>query len=101
MQLNAKPNNGFHFREIRPQGGIQLTNPNPNFMDFLLYCSIGKSERGFAKILFWTVVFFLLIMHAGAKLLFLRTVFLNPFLDIPKKTTAKKGKNQEQISLQR
>ena len=104
MQLNAKPNNGFHFREIRPQGGIQLTNPNLDFMDFLLYCSIGKSERGFAKILFWTVVFFLLIMHAGAKLLFLRslrTVFLNPFLDIPKKTTAKKGKNQEQISLQR
>ena len=101
MQLNKKPKNGFHFREIRPQGGIQLTNSNPDFMDFLLYCSIGKSERGFAKILFWTVVFFLLIMHAGAKLLFLRTVFLNPFLDIPKKTTAKKRKNQEKISLQR
>ena len=49
MQLNAKPNNGFHFREIRPQAGIQLTNPNLDFMDFLLYCSIGKSERGFAK----------------------------------------------------
>ena len=87
LQLNAKPENGFHFQEIRPQGGFQLTNPNP---DFLLYCSIGKSERGFAKLFFWTVVFFLLIMHAGAKLLFL---VLNPFFDIiPKKTTAKKGK---------
>ena len=83
----------FRNREIRPQGRFQLTNPNPDFMDFLLYCSIGKSERGFAKILFWTVVFFLLIMHAGAKLLFLRTVFLNPFLDIPKKKQQqKKGK---------
>ena len=92
MHLNAKYENGFHFREICPQGGFQLTNPNPDFMGFLLYYSIGKSERGFAKLFFWTVVFYLLIMHAGAKLLFLRTVFLNPFLDIPKKTTAKKGK---------
>ena len=90
MQLNAKYENGFHFREIRPQGGFQLTNPNPDFMDFLLYYSIGKSERGFAKLFLWTVVFYLLIMHAGAKLLFLRTVFLNPFLDIPKKNNSKK-----------
>ena len=35
----------FRNREIRPQGRFQLTNPNPDFMDFLLYCSIGKSER--------------------------------------------------------
>ena len=89
----------FRNREIRPQGRFQLTNPNPDFTDFLLYCSIGKSERGFAKILFWTVVFFLLIMHAGAKLLFLRTVFLNPFLDIPKKNNSKKReKSRTEIS---
>ena len=89
----------FRNREIRPQGRFQLTNPHPDFMDFLLYCSIGKSERGFAKILFWTVVFFLLIMHAGAKLLFLRTVFLNPFLDIPKKNNSKKReKSRTEIS---
>jgi len=91
--LNAKPENGFHFREIRPQGRFQLTNPNPDFMDFLLYCSSGKSKRGFAKLFFWTVVFFLLIMHAGAKLLFLRTVFLNPFLDIQKKQQQQKKQN--------
>ena len=45
LHLNAKPKNGFHFREIRPQGGFQLTNPNPDFMDFLLYCSIGNPKE--------------------------------------------------------
>ena len=34
-----------------------------------------KSEKGFAKLLSWTVVFFLLIMLARARLLFRRTVF--------------------------
>ena len=35
MQLNAKSENGFHLREIRPQGEFQLTNPHPDFIDFL------------------------------------------------------------------
>ena len=35
MQSNAKSENRFHFREIRPHGGFQLRNPNPDFMDFL------------------------------------------------------------------
>ena len=35
MQSKTKSKNGFHLREIRPQGGFQLRNPNPDFMDFL------------------------------------------------------------------
>ena len=34
-QSNAKSENGFHLREIRPQGGFQLRNPNPDFFGFL------------------------------------------------------------------
>ena len=33
-QLNVKSENRFHLREIRPQGGFQLRNPNPDFLDF-------------------------------------------------------------------
>ena len=46
----AKSENGFHLREIRPQGGFQLRNPNPDFLDFPFCRSIGKSEKGFAKL---------------------------------------------------
>ena len=35
FQSNAKSENRFHLGEIRPQGGFQLRNPNPDFMDFL------------------------------------------------------------------
>ena len=31
----SKSKSGFHLREIRPQGGFQLRNPNPDFLDFL------------------------------------------------------------------
>ena len=73
-------------------GWISINKSKSRFHGFPSLLFNWESERGFAKLLFWTVVVFLLIMHAGAKLLFLRTVFLNPFLDIPKETTAKKGK---------
>ena len=36
LQSNTKSENGFHLREIRPQGRFQLRNPNPHFMDFFL-----------------------------------------------------------------
>ena len=49
-QSNANSENGFHLREIRPQGGFQLGNPNPDFLDFPFCRSIGKSEKGFAKL---------------------------------------------------
>ena len=45
------------------------------FHGFPFYRSIGKSEKGFATLFSWTTVFFLLIMHAHARPLFLGTVF--------------------------
>ena len=49
-QSNMKSENGFHLREIRPLGGFQLRNPNPDFLDFPFCRSIGKSDIGFAKL---------------------------------------------------
>ena len=49
-QSNVKSENGFHLREIRPQSGFQLRNPNPDFLDFPFCRSIGKSEKGFAEL---------------------------------------------------
>ena len=45
------------------------------FHAFTFYRSIGKSEKGFAKLFSWKAVFCLLIMRARARPLFLRTVF--------------------------
>ena len=44
-QSNAKSENGFHLREIRPQGGFQLRNPNSNFLDFPFCRSIEIRKR--------------------------------------------------------
>ena len=74
LQSNAKSENGFHLPQIRPYGGFQLRNPNPDFMDFLLLFD-SETEKEFAKLFSWTVVFFLLIMRARARPLFLRTVY--------------------------
>ena len=59
--MNAKSENEFHLREIRPQGGFQLRNPNPDFLDFPFHRSIGKSEKGFEKLSLATAV-----LHAHA-----------------------------------
>ena len=42
MQSNAKFVFGFHLREIRPQGGFQFRNPNP---DFLLTVRLGNPKK--------------------------------------------------------
>ena len=49
-QSNAKSENGFHLRVIRPQGGFQLRKSKSGFHGFPFYRSIGKSEKGFAKL---------------------------------------------------
>ena len=41
LQSNAKSENGFYLREIRPQGVFQLRNPNPDFMDFRFTILLG------------------------------------------------------------
>ena len=50
-------------------------------MDFLFDRSIGKSEKGFAKLFSWTAVLFLLIMRARTRPLF---GFLNGTVKIQK-----------------
>ena len=60
---------------------------------FFILCFL-KSEKGFAKLLSWTVVFFLLNMHAHAKLLFLRTVFQTLFQISQKKTERREIQGQ-------
>ena len=44
-QSNAKSENGFHLREIRTQGGFQLRNPNPDFLDFLFAFRFGNPKK--------------------------------------------------------
>ena len=44
-QSNAKSKNRFHLREIRPQGGFQLRNPNPDFMDLLFTVRLGNPRK--------------------------------------------------------
>ena len=45
LQSNAKSDNRFHLGEIRPQGGFQLRNPNPDFMDFLFTVRLGNPKK--------------------------------------------------------
>ena len=63
---------------------ISIKKSKSGFHGFPFYRSIGKSEKGFAKLFSWTVVFFLLSMRAYARLLtVLKDNFSNPFLDFP------------------
>ena len=45
LQSNEKSENGFHLREIRPQGGLQLRNPNPHFNDFIFTVRLGDPKN--------------------------------------------------------
>ena len=68
-------------------GWISIKKSKSGFHGFPFYCSMGKSEKRFAELFSWTVVFFLLIMRARARPLFLRTIFKsgkegNPRTDI-------------------
>ena len=56
-------------------GWISIKKSKSGFYGFPFHRSIGKAEKGFAKLFSWTAVFFLLIMRARARPLFLRTVF--------------------------
>ena len=56
-------------------GWISIKKCKSGYHGFPFYRSIGKSEKGFAKLFSWTVVLFSLSMRARARLLFLRTVF--------------------------
>ena len=45
LQSNAKSENAFYLREIRRQGGFQLRNPNPDFMDFFVTIGLGNPKK--------------------------------------------------------
>ena len=63
-------------------GWISIRKSKSGFHRLPFYCSIGKFEKGFAKLLSWTTVFFLLIVRVRARPLFLRTVFQINFFRI-------------------
>ena len=94
MQSNAKSENGFHFLEIRPQGGFQLRNPNPDFMDFLLYRMIGKSEKEFAKLILLNSGLLFANYACACKTAVLKNSFSNPFSDFPNKRKERKSKRR-------
>ena len=91
MKLVHACKSGFTFwfeREIRKRISpprnpspewISIKKSKSGFHGFRFYRSIGKSKKGFAKLLSWTAVFLFLIMRARARArarpLFLRTVF--------------------------
>ena len=62
-------------------GWISIKKSKSGFHGFPFYRSIGKSEKGFAKLFSWTAVLFLLIMRARTRPLF---GFLNGTVKIQK-----------------
>ena len=94
LQSNAKSENGFHFLEIRPRGGFQLRNPNPDFMDFLLYRMIEKSEKEFAKLILLNSGLLFANYACACKTAVLKNSFSNPFSDFPNKRKERKSKRR-------
>ena len=97
---------GFCYRTRNPKrmslprnqspGWIAMKKSESGLHGFPFYCSIGKPEKGFAKLFSWRVVFFLLIIRAWARPLFLRIVFQILFRIFEKKQT-KQNKKQNKI----
>ena len=75
-------------------GWISIRKSNYRFHGFPFYRSIGKTEKGFAKLFSWTAVYFLLIMRGRTRPLFLRTVFQILFFDFPIERWKWKSKNR-------
>ena len=75
---------------------ISITKSKSGFYGFPFYSSIGKSEKGFAKVFSWTVVFFLLIKRARARPQFFKS-FVSSDSPPPPKKKKRKGM-KEQIS---
>ena len=85
----------FTFEKSVPQGRFQFRNPNPDFMDFLLTVRLGNPKlKGFAKLFSQTAVFFLLIVRARARPLFLGTVSFKSLFGLPNRTVKRKSKNR-------
>ena len=96
LQSNAKSENGFHLREIRPYGGFQLRNPNMDFMDFLLLFDWEIRKRTCKTILVNCGLLFANYAWA-CKAVVLKNCLSNPFSDFPK--NGKKGNSRPDISV--
>ena len=81
---NLNPDFPIDLREIRPQGGFQLRNPNSDSLYFPFCRSIGKSEKGFAKLTVLVNHGLLFTNYACAcKTAVPKDSFSNPFSDFP------------------
>ena len=77
MQSNAKSENRFHFGEIRPHGGFQLRDPNPDFMDFLFTVRLRNPTKGLQN--YFEIVNSFANYTCAYKTAVLKDSFSNPF----------------------
>ena len=83
LNSNAKScENRFHLREIRPQGGFQLKNPNPDFMDFL-FTFDWESRKRICKTVLVNSSLLFANYACACKTAVLKDSFSNPFADFP------------------
>ena len=75
-------------------GWISIKKSKSGFHGFTFYHSTGKSEKGFAKLFSCTVVFFLLIMRAGARNRCSYRKFFESFFGFFNQTVKSKSKNR-------
>ena len=76
-RLRSIGKSGFRFwnPDFTYEKSVLRVDFNYGFHGFPFYRLIGKSKQGFAKLFSWTALFFLLIIRAHARPLFLGTVF--------------------------
>ena len=92
---NAKSESEFHLREIRPQGGFQLRNPNPDFMDFLFTVRLENLKKDLEKFSREQWSSFANYAPARAcKTAVLKNCLSNPFSDFPKRWKERESKNR-------
>ena len=93
----SSPRNPFSWK-------ISSKKSKSGFHGSPFYRSIGKSKKGFAKLFSWTEVFFLLIMRACVRRLFVKNFLSIPLSDFrptpppPKKRDQKKWNLRTDIS---
>ena len=82
-------------REVRPHGGFQLRNSNPDFMDSFLLFDWEIRKRICKTILVNTGLLFANYAPACAcKTTGLKNCLSNPFSDFPKKRKERESKNR-------
>ena len=83
LKWNAKSENGFHLWETRAQGGLQLRNPNPDFMDFPFTVRLGNPKNDYCKTILVNSGLLFTNYACICKTADLKDSFSNPFSDFP------------------